>query len=283
MDLFKILKNLISSRPNPNSKWIEKWKKATVNIMAYSDLGEPDNNIRGYSSAVFLKNRNRYYLATARHTLVYGDDNVYQLIYRVPNYSHKEFLNDNFKATECIELKKENVVLSEDIYEDLALIYIGDDQTEFCKKLLDLGYLPARLSDIGDGPKYEGENIFMVGYPDLISKIVELPESIFKKFSLPVISFGKVAMLNKDNKKFFGDISGSAGSSGGPVISKGKMIGIVSTQAYETVESVEEGKTFGKVVISNKYSMGIRAPFIKFISGKYLKDMIFAWEKLLNV
>ena len=49
-------------------------------------------------------------------------------------------------------------------------------------------------------------------------------------------------MINEDNKKFFGDITGSAGNSGGPAVSNGKMIGMVSTQAYETVESVETGK-----------------------------------------
>lgn len=283
MGLFRSLKILISRMPGSNSKKIEKWKKATVNIMAYSQLDEPNKNLSGYASSIFLKSKNKYYLMTARHTLVYGGDNVYQMIYRIPNYSHKEFLSNKFTGTEHIKLQKENVALSEDIYEDLALIYLDSEQNEFCRKLLELGYEPVKIKDIEDGPHYEGENIFMVGYPDLISKIVEFPEFRVSKATLPVVSFGKVAMINEDNKKFFGDITGSAGNSGGPVISNGKMIGMVSTQAYETVESVEEGKTYGKVMLSNKYSMGIRAPFIKFISGKYIKNMIAQWEKLLGV
>ena len=40
---------------------------------------------------------------------------------------------------------------------------------------------PAQLEDIEDGPHYEGEDIFMVGYPDLISKIVEFPEARVNK------------------------------------------------------------------------------------------------------
>ncbi len=283
MWVFKKLKNFIIGEKTQNTKNIEKWKNATINIMAYSQLGEPDKNMKGYASAIFLKNEDRYYLMTARHTLVYGEDNVYQMIYRIPNYSHKEFLDVKFTGTESIKLEKKNVALSEDAYEDLALIYLGTAENEFCKKLLELGYVPAELEDIEDGPHYEGEDIFMVGYPDLISKIVEFPEARVNKATLAVVSFGKIAMINVDNKKFFGDITGSAGNSGGPAVSNGKMIGMVSTQAYETVESVEQGKTYGKVVLSNKYSMGIRAPFIKFICGKYVKNMVLQWERIAGI
>ena len=62
--------------------------------------------MKGYASAIFLKNGDRYYLMTARHTLVYGEDNVYQMIYRIPNYSHKEFLDLEFAGTESIKLEK---------------------------------------------------------------------------------------------------------------------------------------------------------------------------------
>lgn len=122
-----------------------------------------------------------------------------------------------------------------------------------------MGYIAIPFSDISDAPSSEGKNIFTVGFPASTSiiKYLNLNKYEFMRssiiYSLPVFSFGKVAMVSKSLFYFWTDISVYPGNSGGPIIEDGKLVGIVSKQAIVD---------------------GVRIPFGRIIKSEYIKELI---------
>jgi len=144
------------------------------------------------------------------------------------------------------------------ILKDIAIISLDQRNSEFADELIRKGYKPITIEDVADGPSSEGAEIFSVGYPQT-SLIGKLPKSKYLAawssafISLPIFSFGRVAMLSDHLDYFWSDISIYPGNSGGPVIENGKLVGIVSKQA-----SVESS----------------RIPFGKIINSKFIKELL---------
>ena len=143
---------------------------------------------------------------------------------------------------------------------DLAVVSLNFRHDEdFADDLEASGYEPIDLSEIVDGPSGEAAEIFSVGYPDSVAVLAEVPTSMALRFwsssavSLPVFSFGRVAMLHEELTFLWGDVTIYPGNSGGPVVEDGKLVGIVSSQAR-----VE----------------GTRVPFARAIKSHYVKPLI---------
>jgi S1-C subfamily serine protease len=86
--------------------------------------------------------------------------------------------------------------------------------------------------------------------------------------SLPVWSFGRVAMLHQDLPFFWADMSIYPGNSGGPVIENGKLCGVVSAQAMIPLEGLS--------------NLATRIPFGKIIKARFIKQLLDAQDEKLD-
>ena len=121
---------------------------------------------------------------------------------------------------------------------DLAVISLKDPRLQrFSDDLLNAGHEPIGLHDLADGPSSEGVELVSIGFPEATAVVGEQslhPASAHwasRAVSLPVSSFGRVAMSHPALPFFWADISLYPGNSGGPVIEEDKLVGIVSSQA----------------------------------------------------
>ena len=144
---------------------------------------------------------------------------------------------------------------------DLAVISLDQRDSQFADQLLKLGYQPVESEILDQQPPREGREVFTVGYPSstaLLGQVTQDParsQSSSAYFSLPVFTFGRVAMVREKLPFFWVDMSIDAGNSGGPVIQDGKLVGIVSKQATTPVEGSPTLRTripFG-IVVQSKY------------------------------
>lgn len=142
---------------------------------------------------------------------------------------------------------------------DLAVISLDQRHSEFADELEAVGHMPISSSDIADGPSHEGEEIFTIGFPRataLLGQVEMDPRRIAwasQDYSLPVSAFGRVSMLHEALSYFWADLSVFPGNSGGPVVSGDRLVGIVSSQANEAIDSSPDFRAripFGKVVRS---------------------------------
>lgn len=156
---------------------------------------------------------------------------------------------------------------------DVAIISLSSKHTlcdMFRRELDERGYIPVPYDDIADGPTAEGEDIFTVGYPGSTSVLGSIDDDVANSHwssnavSLPVFSFGKVAMLHDNLSFFWGDISIYPGNSGGPIVQNDKLVGIVSANATITIEGA-----------SNR----MRIPFAKLIKSGNIRHLIDQQEK----
>ena len=142
---------------------------------------------------------------------------------------------------------------------DLAVISLNQHDRGFADELEAAGYVPVTLDDVAEQPSTEGAEIYSVGYPDATAVLgkLNLPDAALHwssgAFSVPVFSFGRVAMLRDDLPSFLADLSVYPGNSGGPVMENGKLVGIVSSQA-----AVED----------------VRIPFATVIKSTYIRELI---------
>lgn len=270
----------------------EKLDKKEITVEAYTDMmNTGSRDIRSQGTAIFLSNNSRRYLLTARHVLLdekklndsiekklgrVNGDCIFSIIFRVPSYD--EIINSKIKSLERKFLMNLGAGTSYSVpYTfsspdlDLAIISLDQRDSDFAEELLILGYEPISVKDISNAPKAEGSDIFTVGFPGATALLGERQLNFgeeqwaSKAISLPVFTFGKVSMLHKDLDYYWADMSIYPGNSGGPVVEKGKLIGIVSAQA--------------SIPIDNLPDVEIRIPFGKIIKAKYVLDLIKRQEK----
>jgi hypothetical protein len=226
----------------------------------------PTRDIRFRGTAVIVQADDGCYLVTARHVLTDRDAAIraditpdwvnerrspeereaelarwiFPIIFRVPGLDevlargaieHAEFLM-NLQAG--VTWMSPYTFSTPEI--DLAVISLLNEQ-RFADDLLTSGHEPIMLDDLADGPSSEGVEVFSVGYPEATAVLGEQqlhPASAHwasRAVSLPVASFGKVAMSHPALPFFWADISLYPGNSGGPVVEGDKLVGIVSSQA----------------------------------------------------
>lgn len=154
---------------------------------------------------------------------------------------------------------------------DLSIISLDQRDGRFADELESRGYVAISSDEIGDEPDAEGQDVFTVGFPDstsVIGEITQHPASAnwsSKYFSLPISTFGKVAMLHDALEFFWVDMSVLPGNSGGPVVANDKLVGIVSRQA-----------TCG---IDQSPDVRVRYPFAQIIKSKFVHDLLAQQEQ----
>jgi S1-C subfamily serine protease len=229
-------------------------------------------DIRFHGTALFLSHNGRRYLLTARH-VVWDEQSAEHtlawpeqirpvfIIFRVPSLDEviakrpkHEFLMNlgagtSFTAPYTFSIPEI----------DLAVISLDQRDAPFADELEARGFVPVTSDDIADGPDAEGQDVFTIGFPEstsVIGQISQLPAAAHwssSNFSLPVSSFGRVSMLHDALPFFWADMSIYPGNSGGPVVARDQLVGIVSGQAILPIDDVPDVSTripFGRIIKS---------------------------------
>jgi len=152
---------------------------------------------------------------------------------------------------------------------DLAIISLDQGSNmgrEFADDLEKSGHVPVDWSVVADGPSSDDADVISVGYPGGVSILGQVPRAAGAEhwsssiFSLPVVSFGRIAMLHDALPFFWADISVYPGNSGGVLVEEDRVIGIVTGQAVTPVEGVDS-------VVS-------RIPFARVMRAGLLRDLL---------
>ncbi|MBU8888106.1 MULTISPECIES: S1 family peptidase [Bacillus] len=253
---------------------LEKHKKNIVNIQCKFGF-----DIRTEGTALYARFGDEEYLITSRH-LIFEDIGQPKKRFNSEIIKARRVNEQNTIATAvlCQEFGSPDYdifIAGDDLEDvDLAVISLEHKQTEdFREALRKDGYTPFLLKENYES-LVEGSDIFTVGFPDVPSSIsritpefgVALEETTI--VSRPVFSFGRIAAYDEVDAYFWGDISVSAGSSGGPVFdSNGSLIGIVQGQSktYSTNAGIE---------------IVTRGLFTSIVKAKYIVKLINAFKEL---
>ena len=155
---------------------------------------------------------------------------------------------------------------------DLAVIYLGNE--EIGDELVALGYKAISIEDIMDEPSSEGSEVFTVGFPDRVAILGQIPEIArdpekllwaSENYSLPVFSFGKIAMLAEGLPFFWVDLNAWPGNSGGPIVEGKKLVGIVYEQAMVGLDQIPE--------------LSVRIPVTKAMKTRYVRQLVKILEE----
>ncbi|WP_179221549.1 S1 family peptidase [Sphingobacterium cellulitidis] len=262
-------------------------------------LKKGSRDIRYSGTAIFFEHNGGRYLITARHVVLDNDssqlilneeikkhldsgtpfetnhlkeiidNNIFKIIFKVPTYD--EIVRGETSEEFLMNLGAGPSRLSPYTFSnketDLAIISLNNRNSRFADDLMAKGYDPINLEDLDFDEHNEGEDIFSVGYPASTSTLGENILTEAEKhwsssiFSLPVSSFGKIAMNHPDLDFFWADISIYPGNSGGPLISNDKLIGIVVSQPSIRVENTNQ-------LLYN------RIPFGKIIKIKKIRELL---------
>lgn len=274
-----------------SNELIEKLKNGEIDIESFDQsLIENSRETRYTGTSIFFENEGRRYLITARHVVwdkdsldlkfnkavksyietgssfylenmkVFVDDNIFQIMFKVPTYDEfikgeipKEFLMNLGAGVPSMK-----PFTFSDEATDLAIISLDNRHNRFADELIEKGYLPINIEDLDFEDHSEGKDVFSVGYPASTSTLgnnilTEAQKSwSSSSFSLPVSSFGKIAMNHPDLDFFWADISIYPGNSGGPLICDNKLIGVVVAQPVIPIENANEPLfnriPFGKII-----------------------------------
>lgn len=251
-------------------------------------------DIRNHGTAIFLSHNDKYYLLTARHVvedereakrvlarphgqLISGAPEIIsKIIFRIRSIDEvtkRPKVSTPFLMNLGVGLPDFTQFIFSEPNLDLAIISLNQSRMkfEFATNLLENGYEPITLNDIGSGPESEGKEVFTVGYPASTAFIgclnLEKYQHSFETdtytegdsehwasnyYSAPVFSYGRVSMRNDYLNFFWTDMSVYPGNSGSPVIADDKLIGIVIEQAMvpidDSTEELEAGIPFGKAI-----------------------------------
>lgn len=218
-------------------------------------------------TAIFFKYNNKHYLITARHVLentnppIYNNsdtDRVFDIIMLIANGSsliegntvqHDIQSNDNILLTNYntgTDYGRPFAFSSKD--DDLAILKIDHnefpDGKGFVSTLLKRGYIPIEISDIDTKcDLVKGQEIMALGFTGDGSVIDQknLSPAEFNwesdLITLPIVSEGIVANNQSGSNTFSGNIFVYKGNSGGPIISNGKLVGIVSNSTLPIVKT----------------------------------------------
>jgi S1-C subfamily serine protease len=146
------------------------------------------------------------------------------------------------------------------------VISLDKDNLEFADEMERLGYVPVSDHDIADEPGGEGQEVFTIGFPSSTAIVQEISHHpafaqwASSVYSLPVASFGRVSMLHKALPFFWADMSIYPGNSGGPVVEKDRLVGIVSGNATVPMEEMP--------------NVEMRIPFACVIKTAYVSELL---------
>ena len=232
------------------AKLIEKQKKNASqnaqNILSEDELSKRTDSV--YGTAIFIERGGKEYLVTARHVLI--DENLSVREYQVEKKREKES-SGVFKSKDLIDYLKLNERLTlipiygskngdlniQSVYSgdlkfktflDIDVIVVSLESEEghrFSSILKSFDLAPLNINNIDStGIGDVGSELIIAGFP-VASRIDDrLP------FMLPLFTFGRIAQFNLGLDHFIGDVTLMPGNSGGPAITDGKVIGIVTSQ-----------------------------------------------------
>lgn len=259
---------------------------------------------RSHGTAIFIIHDGKRYLLTARHVLfdksesdkqfeedqkiheeysaVSGfyrspperDTNtIFKHIFRVPSLDENKGIDAKRLFIRSLHVGPylSRAYTFSDSEMDLAIISLDHRSPEFADHLIELGYVPIPSEEIESGSLKEGDEVFTVGFPAatcFLGQFLTDPSLMMSSsplFSLPVFSWGRISMLHHNLPFYWCDISAYPGNSGGPLISDGKLVGIVVAQALVSIDSAPSVRT--------------RIPFAKIIKSNYIKDLIKEQEQ----
>jgi hypothetical protein len=219
-------------------------------------------------SAIFLKVDSKRYLITARHVLV-DEEMAYQVLKYSPNSNMAQDidktiymnifripLENELKGTSANEpVLGELPLLGAPTYNqrryvfstpeiDLAIISLdgGCRFSHFADLLERKGYVPITINDIDTTELTIGKDLYCLGFPVLALERIQSLDANIEPYQSNLVlniaaTFGKISIPKIGTNFFIGDISIGPGNSGGPMISNGKLVGIVSRQSTTAVET----------------------------------------------
>ncbi len=198
-----------------------------------------------------------------------AEDCISKIIFRVPSLN--EVVAGERGNAFLMNLKaghpgsRPYIFTGEDL--DLALISLDRNDSRFADELLARGFSPIDFSYVDAGPLYEGQDVFTVGFPGPTAPLGSLNLSVPERhwasttFSLPVSSFGKVAMTDDLLKFFWADISIYPGNSGGPAIADGRLVGVVVSQA--TLPMDQDPRVWTRIPFAKVIKTGVVFDMLK--------------------
>jgi hypothetical protein len=255
----------------PIYRLIDEFRAGTITREQYEERMSAGNGRRYRGTAIYLTHQGRRYLVSSRHVLndeEEGNTRIFSYIFYIPSFnqasqsSHRPPFMMNLGAGVPWDLP----FTFSDTDIDLAVISLETRSTSsFADYLNRQGHEPIDSSLIAQAPTEEGADIFSVGYPSTTSDIATAslhPAEIHwasSAISLPIFSFGKVAMLNENLPFFIGDLSIYAGNSGGPIIENNTLVGVVAANYVEPIDGSD---------------LEIRIPYAKLIKALHIIPLL---------
>ncbi len=105
-------------------------------------------------------------------------------------------------------------------------------------------YTPIPMESLADGPSRIGAEIYTIGFPaNGLWQVADFMKQNDRKIqanwlpwykTLPIATFGRVAMVHPKYPVFIGDMTIFGGNSGGPVLEGDKLVGYISKQSLDT-------------------------------------------------
>ena len=285
-----------------NHQTFERWQKAVVQVQCATkgtDLaalgqrlskGEITRqqfhqalldlrDIRLSGAALFMSHQDRRYLITARHVVTH-DNATCPGIFRVPLLD--ETVDESVAPAaqpQMISLEtgpSGTAAYSRTAKPDLDLTAISLERGPlaklFAQDLVRHGYEPVAADSIDDAEPTAGAELFTVGFalPSMLgrgSSEAGEPHWATGLLSIPALSFGRVAITQKSFPFFAADLAIYPGSSGGPVVSGGKLVGIVSTQSLIPLDGQRAS------------GVPLRKPLALVVKAKFIRDLLLTEQQ----
>lgn len=239
----------------PGDEVISKWCKAIINLDCRPSKNLlPENYTPAYKigSAVFLEYENGYYLVSVRHVLEDKDeinlpftkdpDPICYKIFAVPRgdtvAKFPEGIDENLVLQNLGDgMTEQRPYIFSSGLDDIAVISLRN-QKLFVEALFAKGYEPITVDDIDiDCAIVADQKIAAFGFPGDMFETGKQGNITLGQFasrspvaSLPVITEGTVGDVRDGRSSFTANIFVTKGSSGGPVVSDNRLVGIVSRQ-----------------------------------------------------
>ena len=230
--------------------WVDGYRKVQSGIYSSNYIRKLQDSIsktRYSGTGIFFEHNNKYYILTARHviedTLSVVPDMIYDMLFLRPNGSNildKIPIEDDSNFVHYLQFIGGSTIKKQYIYSDketdLAIISLNDIPLfgmRFIRTLIRKGYIPIHISDIDTSQSMiKDDKIICLGFPSFS----EIDRQRFPNdrshlsswlITIPVATKGTIDEIMKNSIYFKGNIFTYHGFSGGPVIYKNKLIGII--------------------------------------------------------